>query len=147
MGMCMPSAMAGMPMQMFMIHGNSFFMQTVEEKPRGRDAFSVPHMLMIDAGTSVGEQHYINLDFMGTLERWTFPTNGTPELFQIGESQADGTPFLDAQHPHSSPIMGLTLSDRISLSGKNQAMIWGAPRGESGDGPIAFMHGGVGPNS
>ncbi len=141
MGMCMPLPMAGMPMKMLMVHGNSFFTQTWLERPRGKDAFSVPNVFMADAGTSIGDRHYVNLDFMGTLERWTFPESGYPELLQIGEAQHDGTPFLDAQHPHSSPIMGLTLSDTISLGrDKDHLKLWFSPRGPSTDGPIAFMH-------
>jgi hypothetical protein len=133
--------MAGMPMRMLMAHGNAFFTQTWESGPRGRNAFTVPNMFMVDAGTSLGDRQYLNLDYMGTLEKWTYPSNGYPELLQIGEDQANGQPFLDAQHPHSSPIMGLTLSDTVSFGGgEDHAMLWFAPRGESTDGPIAFMH-------
>lgn len=140
MGMCAPLAMKEMPMKMAMLHYNSFFMQTVEEGPRGRSEFSVPNMLMMDVGSSVGERHYVNLNFMGTLERWTFPDKGTPEILQIGEENADHVPYLDAQHPHSSPIMGLTLSDTITIHGKDHLKLFFAPRGQSTDGPVAFMH-------
>jgi len=78
---------------------------------------------------------------MGTVERWTLPDNGYPLLLQTGEERGDGTPYIDAQHPHSSPIMGLTLSDTISLgNGKDHLKFWFAPRGQSTDGPVAFMH-------
>lgn len=97
---------------------------------------------MIDAGTSLGEKHYLNLDFMGTVEKWTLPSAGYPELLQIGEDQSNGKPFLDAQHPHNSPVMGLTLSDtiKIGLGEKDHLKVFFAPRGEATDGPIAFMH-------
>src|SRR5947208_1549312 len=72
-GMCMPIPMPGMRMKMLMIHGNAFLMETVAQKPRGRHAFSAPNMFMIDAGSSLGDYQYVNLDYMGTLERWTFP--------------------------------------------------------------------------
>jgi len=142
MGMCMPLPMAGMPMQMLMIHGNSFGVYISEQGPRGRSAVSVPNMFMFDLGTTVGERHYLNLDYMGTLELWTTPANGYPELLQIGEDQSNGQPFLDAQHPHSSPVMGLTLSDTIKLNSgeKDHLKLFFAPRGESTDGPVAFMH-------
>ncbi len=141
MGMCMPLPMAGMPMTMLMIHGNSFFTATTEGGPRGRDAISLPNMFMADLGTSVSARHYLNLDFMGTLEKWTTPDLGYPELLQIGEDKANGQAYLDAQHPHSSPIMGLTLSDTISFgSHRDYVKIFVAPRGEATDGPIAFMH-------
>jgi hypothetical protein len=141
MGMCMPRAMTGMPMRMLMVHGNAFLNQTFAGGPRGRQAFTVPDMFMVDAGTSVGDRHYVNWEFMGTLEKWTYPGSGTPELLQIGEDQANGRPFLDAQHPHSTPIMGLTLSDTISFGSRDDhAKIWFSPRGESTEGPVAFMH-------
>lgn len=141
MGMCMPLPMKGMPMKMLMLHGNAFLTQTWEEGSRGRNAFSVPNMFMVDVGSSVGDRQYVNLDFMGTVERWTFPDKGYPELLQIGEENADHVPYLDAQHPHSSPIMGITLSDTISLeSGKDHLKLFFAPRGQATDGPIAFMH-------
>ncbi len=141
MAMCTPLAMKDMPMKMLMLHGNSFFTQTVQEGARGRNAFTVPNMFMADIGSSFGDHHYISLDFMGTLERWTYPNGGYPELLQIGEENGDHIPYLDAQHPHSSPIMGLTLSDTISFgSGKDHVKLFFAPRGETTDGPIAFMH-------
>lgn len=141
MSMCMPLAMAGMPMKMIMLHGNAFAVETIEEKPRGRDALTGPDMLMLDLGQSVGDHQYINLDIMGTLEKWTFPNSGAPELLQIGEEDENNNPFIDAQHPHSSPLMGLTLSDTIGWGrDKDHVKIFFAPRGESTDGPIAFMH-------
>lgn len=141
MAMCMPLPMADMPMSMVMLHGNAFAVQSARKSDRGRDAFAVPNMIMADVGTSVGDNHYVNLDLMATLEKWTFPKEGYPELLQIGESNEDELPFIDAQHPHSSPIMGLTLSDTISLGrGKDHVKIWFAPRGEATEGPIAFMH-------
>jgi hypothetical protein len=141
MGMCMPLPMAGMPMRMLMVHGNAFASEITESGPRGRTAFAATNMFMADLGTSVGDRQYLNLDYMGTFERWTFPYQGYPELLQIGETNSQGLPFVDAQHPHSSPVMGLTLSDTIALNeGKNSLKLFFAPRGESTDGPVAFMH-------
>lgn len=141
MAMCMPFPMKDMPMKMLMLQGNSFFTQSVEEGRRGRNEFSVPNMIMADIGTSVGDRQYFNLDFMGTSELWTIPKKGYPELLQVGEENKDHEPYVDAQHPHSSPVMGLTLSDTISLGrNKDHIKVWFAPRGQSTDGPVAFMH-------
>ncbi len=141
MAMCMPLAMPGMSMSMLMLHGNGFLTAVTETGARGRSAIALPDMVMADIGTSVGEHHYLNLDFMGTAERWTTPDQGYPELLQIGEENINAQPFLDAQHPHSSPIMGLTLSDTIRFgASKDHLKIFLAPRGEATDGPIAFMH-------
>jgi hypothetical protein len=98
-------------------------------------------MLMIDLGTTVSRDEYFNIDLMLTGELWTVAPTGSPELLQIGEKQADGSPFLDAQHPHSSPIMGLTFSDTLALADDKSCLkLFFAPRGESTDGPVAFMH-------
>ena len=141
MGMCMPRTMDNMSMSMLMVHGNGFFTQVVEQGPRGRSAVAFPDMFMADVGTTLGNRHYLNLDLMTTVEKWTFPDRGYPELLQIGESDSNGSPFLDAQHPHNSPIMGLTVSDTVSIGEeKDHLKLFFAPRGESTDGPIAFMH-------
>ena len=141
--MAMPFPMAHMPMSMLMLDANAFFRIIAEEGvERGRATVDSSNMLMADLGTSLGEVQYLNLDVMLTAELWTLCKSGTPELLQIGEAQADGTPFIDAQHPHSSPLMGLTLSDTLALDGgdKSYLKVFFAPRGESTDGPIPFMH-------
>ncbi len=142
MQMAMPFPMAHMPMTMLMLHGYGFFEGITEEGARGRTDFSGPNMFMSDLGTSLGDTQYLNLDLMLTTDLWLVPKAGTPELLQIGETQANGQPFIDAQHPHSSPIMGLTLSDTIAIDSddKSNLKLFVAPRGESTDGPIAFMH-------
>lgn len=139
--MCMPYPMPNMPMSMAMLSGDLFGTRIWETGTRGRDAYAGPDWVMGDIGTSVGDRQYINLDVMATAEKWLFPDRGYPLLLQIGEENQQGVPFVDAQHPHSSPIMGLTLSDTIALeNGKDNLKVFFAPRGESTDGPIAFMH-------
>lgn len=142
MEMCTPLSMTGMPMSMLMLDGNAFATGITETGPKGRTDFALPNSWMVDAGTSIGASHYLNLEYMGTLERITLPYQGYPELLQIGESNTQGSPFINAQHPHSSPIMGLTLSDTYRFEGhsKDHLKIFFAPRGSSTDGPIAFMH-------
>ena len=141
MWMCMPLTMEKMPMSMVMVSGNIFGGYTAGEKPRGRDALYSTNMVMLDVGTSLGNRHYLNLDLMMTSELWTVPADGYPLLLQVGEHNQAGVPFIDAQHPHSSPIMGLTFSDTIRLSdGSNALKLFFAPRGEVTDGPVAFMH-------
>ena len=141
MGMCMPMAMAGMSMSHWMVMGNAFLTGVTESGPRGRSAVAVPDMVMGDVGRSLGDRNFLNLSLMATAEKWLYPSQGYPLLLQIGETQADGAPFLDAQHPHSSPIMGLTLSDTITLDDDGDYLsFFFAPRGQTTDGPTAFMH-------
>lgn len=138
MSMCMPLPVENMKMLMFT--GNVFLVGFNGEGPRAKPKLSSPNMFMLDVGRTV-KNHYLNIDFMGTLEKWTFPEKGYPELLQIGETDADGNPYLDAQHPHSSPIMGLTFSDTIKLEhNKDHLRLFFAPRGAATEGPIAFMH-------
>ncbi len=119
---------------------NAFGVFSAASGPRGVALFAAPNMFMVDAGTGIGERQFLNLDLMGTVELWTYPDHGYPELLQIGEERANGTSYVDAQHPHSSPIMGLTLEDTISLGSSTRLGVFFAPRGESTDGPIAYMH-------
>lgn len=141
MASCRQLAMAGMPMNMWMIHGNAFLVQTIEEGSRGRNRFAVPNMLMTEAGRSVDDKQYIDVNLMMTFERWTFPKDGYPEVYQIGERNEDDQPYIDGQHPHSSPVMGLTFSDTIRLGeGKDHLRLFFAPRGQATEGPTAFMH-------
>ena len=77
---------------------------------------------------------------MGTTELWTYPRHGYPELLQVGEERGDGSPYIDAQHPHSSPVMGLTVSDTFALPGEDSLRLSFAPRGESTEGPVAYIH-------
>lgn len=137
---CRPLAMAGMPMKMLMIHGNGFLVQNFAEGPRGRNQFSAPNMIMGDFGSTAGANHYLDVNLMLTFEKWTFPKRGYPELLQIGESDKDERPYIDGQHPHSSPIMGLTFSDTINLGDKKHLKLFFAPRGQATEGPVAFMH-------
>lgn len=139
MSMCMPSPTASAGL-VFSSQFNVFAVFSALQGPRGVDQFASANMFMVDAGRSIGARQYINLDLMGTAERWTYPAHGYPALLQIGEERSDGTPYVDAQHPHSSPIMGLTLSDTLALGDKRSIKFYFAPRGESTDGPIAFMH-------
>ena len=130
-----------MPMTMLMVHGNLFGTKIWQSGPRGRDSFASTSMVMVDLGQSISDHHYLNLDVMLTAEKWTLPHDGYPLLFQIGEKNENGELFLDAQHPHSSPLMGLTVSDTISFGPeKNHVKLFFAPRGEATDGPVAFMH-------
>lgn len=140
-GMCNPLNMSGKEKKLIMVHGNAFLTGIWAEKPRGKDQFAIPNMIMGNVGKTFGERHFLNANLMLTFEKWTFPKDGYSELLQIGERNEDDTPYVDAQHPHSSPIMGLTFSDTYYLGeGKDHLRLFFAPRGQATDGPIAFMH-------
>ncbi len=137
MSMCMTVPSAGASQFHIAARFNVFGVFSATPGPRGSDDFAAPNMFMVDAGKTLGARQFLDLDVMGTTESWTFPRRGYPELLQIGEERGDGSPFIDAQHPHSSPIMGLTLSDTINLNSMNALKLFFAPRGGSTDGPVA----------
>jgi hypothetical protein len=139
-GMCMPDTNSNGIMTM--IEGNQYLMHTTSTGPRGKSGFSAPNMMMVMVDKKTSDRNTLEIMGMLTTDLWTVPRNGTPELFQTGEANAVGTPYLDAQHPHSSPIMGLTFSDilRFGSNGQNKITFIFAPRGEATAGPESFMH-------
>lgn len=108
--------------------------------PRGNSGLAAPNHFMLAATRATGANQQLSLVLMGTGELWSYPATGYPELLQVGEQRANGQPFIDAQHPHSSPIMGLTLGYQWDFSAARSLGFSFAPRGASTDGPIAFMH-------
>jgi hypothetical protein len=140
MAMCEGSAMPDMPMTMTMVQANAFVVGNQSEGPRAQNKIAAPNMFMLDYGLSLGDRNYANVDLMLTFEKWTFPKSGYPLLTQVGEENEDHAPFIDAQHPHSSPIMGLTFWDKFSFGESSYLKLFLSPRGEATDGPVAFMH-------
>lgn len=140
-GMCRRLARPGETEPTKMIHGNAFVVATAQSGARQSNQLAAPNWMMLTGGQTIGQRHFLDATLMLTAERWTLPDEGYPLLGQIGEHDADGSPYIDAQHPHSSPVMGFTISDTISLGyDKNYLRLFAAPRGESTDGPIPFMH-------
>lgn len=140
--MCFPYP-TGQKMTHLMLHGNIFLTGITQSGPRGDDAITSTQMLMGNLGKTLGDKHYVNLGIMTTIEKWTLPSKGYPLILQTGESNQDGAPYIDNQHPHNTPIMGLTLSDTIRLGdgeNKSHIKVSFSPRGQSTDGPITFMH-------
>lgn len=140
--MCMPYP-SGEPLTHWMLHGNVFGVGVAQSGPRGRDGWVSTQMFMGNLGRTLGERHFVNLGLMATLEKFTLPRAGYPLLLQTGEADRDGNPYIDGQHPHTTPVMGLTLSDTIRLgdgTGKRFLKLHFSPRGASTDGPIVFMH-------
>ncbi len=124
----------------FSFHLNQFFVAGETSGPRGRHEVYSPGMWMLDATKLLSNSNQLKAEFMGTTDKWLIPNRGYPELYQTGEANLAGRPYIDAQHPHSSPIMGLTFSDIISFADHRTLTFFAAPRGEATAGPDAFMH-------
>lgn len=138
-GMCMPSVGARTNLN---FHVNQFLVTSSGSGPRGRNSVSAPNMWMLEADHQLTSRNTISVNWMGTTDKWSIPKSGYPLLLQTGEADAQGRPYIDAQHPHTSPIMGLTFSDIIQLddAGKKKLTFFFAPRGEATAGPRAYMH-------
>jgi len=80
----------------------------------------------------------LSLMLMNSLEPWTFEKQGSPELFQTGESYR-GHPLVDHQHPHDF-FMNLSATYRAPLGAQGAWWVQLAPVGEPAIGPTAFMH-------
>jgi hypothetical protein len=141
MNMCMPGADSPTGLTT-MFHYNQFVVLTSGSGARGRTAVSAPNMWMLMLDKKTSARNTIEISWMGTTDLWTVPKRGTPELLQTGDANSSGQAFIDAQHPHSSPIMGLTFSDILSFgaNGENKLTFFFAPRGEATAGPEAYMH-------
>ena len=127
MSMCMPQTSPQSRGFVFGGQFNAFAVFSALQGPRGVNQFAAPNMFMLDAGRGIGTKQFLDLDLMGTTEVWTYPRHGYPELLQIGEERGDGTPYIDAQHPHTSPVMGLTLSDTLTWADHQSLKLSFAP--------------------
>ncbi len=138
----------------FSFHSNIFATSITESGPRGDHKFAVPNWAMGEVTQTLGSHQVLTLEVMATAEKWTYPAVGYPLIAQIGELDANDNPYLDHQHPHSSPIMGLMLSDTILFGGgeahqgheghegetEQSLRLFFAPRGETTDGPGGYIH-------
>lgn len=137
MQICMPLGKTSLS-----FHANQFLIGLTGSGPRGRTAFSAPNMFMVNFQQRISACDSVKVQWMGTTDKWTTPTKGTPLLLQTGESDKNGVPFIDAQHPHTSPVMGLTFAvvHCMGKLGDDSFTLSFSPRGEATAGPMAFMH-------
>ncbi|NBQ52234.1 MAG: hypothetical protein EBU49_01450, partial [Proteobacteria bacterium] len=75
---------------------------------------------------------------MTSLEPWTLPLKGSPQLFQTGETY-DGKALVDHQHPHDL-WMEITEKLIFEFAPKSTVYVVGGPVGSPALGPDAFMH-------
>jgi hypothetical protein len=87
-----------------MVMGALFLADVGVSGTRSAHDLAAPNWLMLDGGIDLARWNRLELDAMFTAERWTYPDSGYPLPFQVGEENEHGVPFVDAQHPHSSPL-------------------------------------------
>jgi hypothetical protein len=105
--------------------------------PSGDEAVESSNWNMVMAQREVGPGR-LTLMLMNSLEPATIPEEGSPELFQTGES-FEGRLLVDRQHPHDF-FMNLSATYRFPFGSRAAAWLQLAPVGEPALGPAAFMH-------
>ena len=120
-----------------MLHGNAFVQFLNEGGTRAAQQGGSINwaMAMARRRTASGR---LTLRGMFSLEPWTIPGCGYPDLLATGE-ECDGEPIHDRQHPHDL-IMELAAEYNAPLVGAARWQIYGGLAGEPALGPAAFPH-------
>lgn len=122
-----------------MLHGNGFLQVLHEEAPEHRGATQAGSinwaMAMARRPAGAGR---LGLRTMMSLEPWTIPGCGYPNLLATGEV-CDGDNIHDKQHPHDL-FMELAAEYDRPLTGAVRWQIYGGLAGEPALGPPGFPH-------
>jgi hypothetical protein len=120
-----------------MVHGDAFLQYDHQAGPRGDDQIGSINwaMLMAMRQLAGGTLH---LHGMVSAEPLTIGKRGYPLLLQSGESYRGG-PLHDRQHPHDL-FMELSALYERPITRRLGLMVYAAPVGEPGIGPVAYMH-------
>ncbi|MBM3266783.1 MAG: hypothetical protein FJZ01_03955 [Candidatus Sericytochromatia bacterium] len=105
--------------------------------PRGGQAAIVQNWQMLRARRPLGPGS-IELRLLSSLEPWTLPPDGVPQLLQAGESFR-GKPLIDRQHPHDL-VMELAGEYAVPLAPEAEFFVYGGPAGSPALGPPAYLH-------
>lgn len=122
---------------MLMVHGDAFLQYDRQGGPRGADQLGSINwaMLMAMRPMAGGTLH---LHGMASAEPLTIGAGGYPLLLQSGETYR-GVPLHDRQHPHDL-FMELSAMYERAVSHRLGLVVYAAPVGEPGIGPVAYMH-------
>jgi hypothetical protein len=122
---------------MLMLHGNAFAQFLNESGERASQQGGSINWAMLMARRSLGTGR-LGLRGMLSLEPWTIPGCGYPDLLATGE-ECDGEPIHDRQHPHDL-FMELAAEYTRPFRGSMQWQLYGGIAGEPALGPAAFPH-------
>lgn len=122
-----------------MLHGNVFVQVLHESAPvhRGATQGGSINWAMAMARRTVGAGR-LGVRTMVSLEPWTIPGCGYPNLLQTGES-CEGDGIHDKQHPHDLFMEAALEYDR-PLTQSARWQVYGGLSGEPALGPPAFPH-------
>jgi hypothetical protein len=120
-----------------MVHGDAFLQYDHQGGPRGDDQVGSINwgMLMAMRQVAGGTLH---LHGMASAEPFTIGAGGYPLLLQSGET-FEGQPLHDRQHPHDL-FMELSAFYEREINPRLGFLLYVAPVGEPGIGPVAYMH-------
>jgi hypothetical protein len=104
--------------------------------PAGDEVIESTNWNMITVDRRMGPGT-LSLMMMNSLEPETLPEEGSPQLFQTGET-FEGVPLVNRQHPHDF-FMNLSATFRLKMDGGAMWVVV-APVGEPALGPTVFMH-------
>jgi len=122
-----------------MLHGiafTQFLYEGGEEHRRSHQGGSI-NWFMAMARRPLGAGR-LGLRGMVSLEAWTIPGCGYPDLLATGET-CDGDSIHDRQHPHDL-FMELAVEYTRPIRSSLQFQVYGGPAGEPALGPVAFPH-------
>src|SRR4051812_31800785 len=122
---------------MLMVHGDAFLQYDHQGGPRGDDQVGSINWGMLMAMRQVGGGT-LHLQGMASAEPLTIGKRGYPLLLQSGES-VDSEPLHDRQHPHDLFMELSAMYERPITPGLG-FLLYAAPVGEPGIGPVAYMH-------
>lgn len=122
---------------MLMVHGDAFLQYDHQGGTRGADQLGSINWGMVMAMRQVGGGT-LHLHGMASAEPLTIGARGYPLLLQSGETY-QGQPLHDRQHPHDL-FMELSALYEREISRRVGFMVYAAPVGEPGIGPVAYMH-------
>ena len=122
-----------------MFHGNAFtqFLYEGGEEHRTSHQAGSINWFMAMARRPLG-QGRVGVRSMVSLEPWTIPGCGYPDLLATGET-CDGDSIHDRQHPHDL-FMELAIEYSRPLTPSIGVQLYGGPAGEPALGPVAFPH-------
>jgi len=120
-----------------MFHGNAFVQFLNESGNRASQQGGSINWGMAMARRRLGAGR-VGLRGMISLEPWTVPGCGYPDLLASGE-ECDGEPIHDRQHPHDL-FMELAAEYTRPIRGGLQWQLYGGLAGEPALGPAAYPH-------
>jgi hypothetical protein len=118
-------------------HGEMKLGVSAQGGPRGVTKFESQNWFMPMAFRRLGPGT-LQLRGMFSFEPFTFSGQGSPQLFQTGETYR-GQPIRDAQHPHDL-FMELSATYTVPVGERGTWFAYVGFPGEPALGPTAFMH-------